>query len=50
MKKAALALEIKGSSDEAIAVLERIRTEFPRSSEAADVTKDIARLQALAGK
>ena len=50
LKKAALALEIKGSSDEAIAVLERIRTEFPRSSEAADVTKDIARLQALAGK
>lgn len=50
LKKAALALEVKGSNTEAVEVLERIRTEHPRSNEATDISKEIERLNALAGK
>ncbi len=50
LKKAVLALELKGSYDQAVEILERIRTEYSRSTEAQEISKDIARLQTLAGK
>jgi len=46
LKKAAFACELKGDKQEAMEYYERIRKEFPRSSEAQSAEKDIARLKA----
>lgn len=50
LKKAALAAELKSDYNQSVELLERIRTEFSRSTEAQDISKEIARLQTLAGK
>jgi tetratricopeptide (TPR) repeat protein len=49
LKKAAFVLESKKSYAEAADVYERIRKEFPRSGEAQEAAKNVARLQTLAG-
>jgi len=50
LKKAALALELNKSFNEAADIFERIRKEFPRASEAQEATKEVARLRAMSGK
>jgi tetratricopeptide (TPR) repeat protein len=50
LKKAALALELNKSFSESAEVLERLRTEFPRSAEAQEAAKEVARLRAMSGQ
>jgi len=50
LKKAALALELQKSFNESAELFERIRKEFPRSSEAQEATKEVARLKAMSGQ
>lgn len=50
LKKAALALELQKSFNEAADIFERIRKEFPRANEAQEATKEIARLRAMSGQ
>jgi tetratricopeptide (TPR) repeat protein len=48
LKKAAMANEVKGNFTESADLLERIKKEFPRSAEAQEIEKEIARLRTLA--
>lgn len=47
LQKAAWAYEIAGNKEAALKNLEKIKTEYPRSTEARDVEKFIARLKAI---
>jgi tetratricopeptide (TPR) repeat protein len=49
LKKAGMAYEDKGNYSEAIKVYEQIKKDFPKSSEARDIAKYIARANTLAG-
>jgi len=50
LKKAAFTQELSGNFSDAVNTCERIKREFPRSSEAQDIEKEIARLTALSVK
>ncbi len=47
LQKAAWAYEIAGNKEAALKILEKIKTDYPRSTEARDVEKFIARLKAI---
>jgi tetratricopeptide (TPR) repeat protein len=49
LKKAGIAYEEKGSFTDAVKVYEQIRKDFPKSTEARDIAKYIARANTLAG-
>jgi tetratricopeptide (TPR) repeat protein len=46
LKKAGFANELKGNYSEALNVYERIKKEYPKSTEAQDIDKDIAKVKA----
>ena len=50
LKKSAFAQELLGNFSEAADLFERIKKEFPRSAEAQEVEKELARLRMMAGK